>query len=290
MPLMCPIYSSSPPSFSTYLKARKSGAWIWPVQDAVWVSAPASEEHKACQNLVNASSILSTLPHNQATHPPPNAQGTPVPTASHEPSGSRESLSPWKQLINLWVLAVGSAHNTITPNAEPAYLEPRSSNPLEPQSCTWGRKVLWRPRVDICPKSHIQTFLLSRTFSLFKGFQSPEANLCNARCLNPQLPTHHGMPTFCLFYTTLHLCIYEDRCVGMEQWMFFLIFYLGFLPPLSLDSLSFFFFSSSSSLFLNPSFFLNLLTSPGACVSGLPIDDFQSTVFTKPTPATKADL
>ena len=33
MPLMCPIYSSSPPSFSTYLKARKSGAWIWPDQD-----------------------------------------------------------------------------------------------------------------------------------------------------------------------------------------------------------------------------------------------------------------
>ena len=51
---------------------------------------------------------------------------------------------------------------------------------------------------------------------------------------------------------------------------FFLWFYLFFLLILS--------------------FLLNLLAPPGECMSGLPIDIFQATVFTKPTPETKADL
>ena len=47
------------------------------------------------------------------------------------------------------------------PDVEPAPLEPCHSHLLEPRSCTWGRKGLWHPRVDIGSNSPAQAFLLS---------------------------------------------------------------------------------------------------------------------------------
>ena len=108
-------------------------------------------------------------------------------------------------------------------------------------------------------------------------------------CLNPQFLIHHGMPVF-LFYITLKICIYEDRCVGMVWWIFFLNFQPG-MPSFvksALISFSFSFFFSSP-LSLLPSFYLNLLAPPGVCMSGLSIVVFQATVVRKPTPATKED-
>lgn len=53
-------------------------------------------------------------------------------------------------------------------------------------------------------------------------------NYAMPRWVNPQLPTHQGMPAFFLFYITLHLRIYEDMCGGMER----LIFFLNFPPEI----------------------------------------------------------
>ena len=157
----------------------------WYKTDAIWVSAPASEENKACQNPVNASSILSTLPPNQANHPPPNAQGTPVPTAWREPSQSREPLVSRKQPIDFWVLVVVSTQDTISPIAKAALLGSWSSNLLELQRCTWGQKVLLRPRVDNCSKSHYQAFHLSL------AQRSP-----GLRCLRGQMWVRSPSPAF----------------------------------------------------------------------------------------------
>ena len=52
----------------------------------------------------------------------------------------------------------GSAPHAISPNAEPAALEPCSSPRLKPPSCTWGQKGLWRPRVDIGSNSPSRGF------------------------------------------------------------------------------------------------------------------------------------
>ena len=48
------------------------------------------------------------------------------------------------------------------PDVEPAPLEPCPSHHLEPLSCPWDRKGLWRPRVDIGSNSPSQPLLLSR--------------------------------------------------------------------------------------------------------------------------------
>ena len=118
-----------------------------------------------------------------------------------------------------WVLDKGSAQDTKSPNSEPAHFEPWSPSLLEPPSCAWGQKVLWRPRVDICSHSHSQVFLLSLaqqfprlhclwpirgspspgfgkyqerpfhvgSFSL-KVFQSPEANVGHVSLFKPSSP------------------------------------------------------------------------------------------------------
>ena len=167
--------------------------------------------------MVKTSSILCTLPPNLANHPPPNAQGTPVSTAWHEPSWSGEALVSGYHPINIWVLALWSTQDTISPNAEPALLEPWSSTLLELQSCSWGQKGLCPPHVDICSKGTLRlssSFWLSNllgctgvgadagefSFPCFheiprsafevgyytlKGFQSPEANLHHALLFKP---------------------------------------------------------------------------------------------------------
>ena len=76
----------------------------------------------------------------------------------------------------------------------------------------------------------------------------------------------------------------------MELLIFFLIFHLGFLPSNVWHRFFLWFYLFIFLLILSFLFFLNLLTPPGVCVSGLHIHDFQATVFTKPTPVTKADL
>ena len=125
MPQKSPFYSLGPPSFSTYLKTKRSGAWKWTAHDTAPMLCGSWLQpmwHKAGQNPVKASSILNIMPPNQAINPPPNAQGILVPTAWPEPSWSRESMVPSNQQINLWVLDVGSAQDTLSPNAKPAHL------------------------------------------------------------------------------------------------------------------------------------------------------------------------
>ena len=122
-----------------------------------------------------------------------------------------------------------------------------------------------------------------------KCFQSPEANLRHASLFKPSALYPYVMPAFFFLYITLQF-FYEDMCVGME----WLIFFLNFPPgiPFFVKSglVSFFDFFSSSSLSLFPSFFLKLLTPPGVCMRGLPINVLQDIVVTKPTPVRKADL
>lgn len=74
---------------------------------------PCLEEHEAFGHPGNPSSLLSTLPHNQAAEPPPDAKGTPASSAWQEASWIRESQVPRKQPNDLWVLAVGSYQHTL---------------------------------------------------------------------------------------------------------------------------------------------------------------------------------
>ena len=60
------------------------------------------------------------------------------------------------------LLWVRPAQASIRPDVEPAPLEPCPSHHLEPLSCPWDRKGLWRPRVDIGSNSPSQPLLLSR--------------------------------------------------------------------------------------------------------------------------------
>ena len=105
-----------------------------------------------------------------------------------------------------------------------------------------------------------QEVLLKWATTLSKDFRALRPTYTMPCCLNPQLLTHHVMSPFLFFYITLHLCIYGDRCVGMEWLIFFSsIFHRGCLPSLNLASfLPFFFLSSFFLLFF---FSLSLILS-----------------------------
>lgn len=123
---------------------------------------------------------------------------------------------------------------------------------LQPWSCTWVQKILWRYLVDICTNSKSHVFLLSLAqqppraslavdsmlvrfssaflkyqqvpfqvgyFSL-KDSQSLEANLPPAtlfKHLAPHPSCHDNLLPSCI---SVHICIYEDRCVHVELLMF----------------------------------------------------------------------
>ena len=216
--------------------------WPWPLP---------LEELKACQNPANAWSILKHLPPNQAANPPPNAEGTVVPSACHETSWSRDALVLRKQPKIFWLLVVCSPQDTSRPTSELAPLELWSPYLLQPQSCAWGQKVICLPCVDICSNSHSQVFLLPLAqqsmglcrfcflsqlswkttkcpskwaLSISKAFRELKPPYTIPCSLNPQHRIHHVMPGFFLFYISMHLCIYEYRCVGVERLTFFLNF------------------------------------------------------------------
>ena len=124
-------------------------------------------------------------------------------SAGHEASWSRESQVPRKQT------ETSGCSLSVPPDTPPTSF---LSLHLQPWSCTWVQKVLWRHLVDICSNSNSQDFLLWGSahphpplaalalgnmlvqfsspilmkyqevpfqvgYSSFKGFQSPEANL-----------------------------------------------------------------------------------------------------------------
>ena len=146
------------------------------------------------------------LKHSQHTstqpgYPSPSkCSSTPLPTLWHDPSFNRESLASRKQLIISWVLVVGSAQDTISPNAEPALLEPWSSHLLEPQSCISGQKVLWPPHMDFYSKSYFRVFLLSlaqQTLELhWKGGQQ----MC-VRSPSPAFLKYQEVPLDVVYFT-----------------------------------------------------------------------------------------
>ena len=149
--------------------------------EAVCVWTPASKEPQARQSPGPVSSLPNPLPPNQAANPPPNPEGTPPPSALRPPPDRRclRGESPWcpgntrtSSGCLLWGRPAQASIRpapapapvpvpVAAPDVEPAPLEPCHSHLLEPRSCTWGRKGLWHPRVDIGSNSPAQAFLLS---------------------------------------------------------------------------------------------------------------------------------
>ena len=138
-----------------------------PNPEAVCDWAPASKEPQARQSPGPVSSLPNPLPPNQAANPPPNPEGTPPPSALRLTGGVSEERVPGAQETPAHPRGACCGGVPLkppsapAPDLEPAPLEPCHSHLLEPRSCTWGRKGLWHPRVDIGSNSPAQAFLLS---------------------------------------------------------------------------------------------------------------------------------
>ena len=165
MPPKSPADSSAPPSFSTTSipdgQQLENGQLSIKNQCCVCVLGPASRGTQGMPKPRECFKHSRPLASNQAANPPPNPEGTPVPSAWHEASWGGETLVPRKHPKIFCLLAVGSSQDTISSISEPAHFEPWSCNLLEPQSCTCGQKGLWRPRVDIGSNSRSWDFFLS---------------------------------------------------------------------------------------------------------------------------------
>ena len=129
----------------------------WFNTDAVWASAHTSRGvqgiPKPSESLMH-SEHAATQPGGQpTTHP----EETPLSSAWHDASWSRESQPPRKQLQNsgclLWV-------PPDTPSTATLSLH------LQPWSCTWVQKGLWHHLVNICSNNNSQVFLLSLALQL----------------------------------------------------------------------------------------------------------------------------
>ena len=212
------------------------------------------------------------------------------------------------------MLPVSSAQHNIHPTWEPASAA---------QSGTWVQKVLWRRLVAICSNSNPQGGLLSLAqqppggcigsgqyagWILFLHFlEIPRTSLPSGLFLSQRLsepwdqPTPKPLPSLIseplchdsilLFEICQHLCTYEDRCVYMEPWIFFLIFQLLFLHSYNKALILFFLsYCLSVSLACSSFLFLTLLTAPEACRGCRPINGLQATEDTKHTTAEQMDL
>lgn len=127
-------------------------------------------------------------------------------------------------------------------------------------------------------------------FSL-EGFQSPEINLRPNHSHQTLISEPLCHDSILLFEICQHLCTYEDRCVYMEPWIFFLIFQLLFLHSYNKALILFFLsYCLSVSLACSSFLFLTLLTAPEACRGCRPINGLQATEDTKHTTAEQMDL
>lgn len=237
MPLKSPIHSSAPALLSPYLKPLQAGAWKWSAHDSTRILCGSCllplEEHKAFQNPMNHSTILNTMPIHLKCWRDTYVLCLTWGILDQRVPGAQ------KKIPSLWVLAVGSAQNTINPNPVPApaalemHLDPESTlapscgHMLEQQLSGFPLLSCSAPPGCIGPGpyggwiSFLQFFqipsnaLPNGLFSLSKAFRAMRPTYPMPLRSNTQLLMHHTVTAILQCYTSLHLIVYEDRCVYM---------------------------------------------------------------------------
>ena len=209
--------------------------------EALWVSTPASGEYKAFQNPGNPSSILNTLPPNQAAYPYPMLKG-------HLTWGIWEQRVPGNQKAtpNLWVLAVGYARKHHLPHlwactwslgAAPGskryfwchLVESALTATLRFSSSLWlcsprsalafGNMLIWLLSTIVLEYQEVP--LQVGYFSL-KAIHSPEANLTHA------IPFKHSAPNPChdsILPFITYTYTYAFRKIGVYIWNYWFFLY-----------------------------------------------------------------
>ena len=243
MPLKSPIHSAAPPSFSTYLNPPMVRGWKMASSryntDALWVLAPAAG---GTQGVLKTS---ESFKHSKHTATQPGCQSTSkcwrdtcvlcltwgvleqsIPGAQEttkKPLGACCQFCSDHHQPQLWACTFRALELHLGPKGALAHTcgiwSISNSQVLLISGSAVPRAALVVCNILIGFPSTLwwNTKKCPSKWALYlsKAFRALGPTYARPLWLHPQPLPHHVMTAFFLLYISRHLCIYEDRCVGM---------------------------------------------------------------------------